>query len=435
MMKLKIIRTETEYEQALARLEELMDAVSGSPEEEELEVLAILIEKYEEKHFPIDLPDPVEAIQFRMEQLNLTRKDLIPYLGSQSKVSEILNHKRPLSLAMIRALHAGLEIPAEVLLQEPGKSLPERRFNPENYPLKAMVEGGYFPGVTSLRTAVENAEELLEELLAPLEVLPGQIVHCRNTNYQVEQPAMIHDEQVTYPDSQKTNPSEKDVEDTQIYVLNENALRAWQARVMQICEMQGMGRYKSSEISKEFIQQIAHLSIFTHGAALAQQVLLDSGIHFVILPHLPHTYLDGACFRIPSGQPVIGMTLRYDRLDNFWFTLMHELAHVFLHIEKSNYIFFDDVEHGLRQACSKEEEEANKWGMEFLIPFQDWENKKGKLIDNPDKNLVKEAAREWNISPAIVAGRLRWEMNDYTMLGDLLGNGTVRKMFPEFKIV
>lgn len=118
-MKPKIIETEAEYEAALAYIETLMDAAPGSPAEEELELFALLVEKYEEEHFPIDLPDPVEAIKFRMEQEGLTRKELAKYLGSQSRVSEVLNRKRPLSLAMIRALHEGLGIPAEVLLQEP----------------------------------------------------------------------------------------------------------------------------------------------------------------------------------------------------------------------------------------------------------------------------------------------------------------------------
>jgi len=96
-----------------------MDADLGSIQEEELELLALLVEKYEEEHFPIDPPDPVEAILFRMDQEGLTAKDMIKYLGSQSKVSEVLNHKRPLSLAMIRNLHAGLGIPLEVLVRSP----------------------------------------------------------------------------------------------------------------------------------------------------------------------------------------------------------------------------------------------------------------------------------------------------------------------------
>lgn len=119
MIKIKILKTEKEYDASLERIEALMDAPPGSAEEEELELLAILVEKYEQEHYPIELPDPVEAIKFRMEQEGLTRKDMIKYLGSQSKVSEVLNYKRPLSLTMIRALNVGLNIPAEVLIQRP----------------------------------------------------------------------------------------------------------------------------------------------------------------------------------------------------------------------------------------------------------------------------------------------------------------------------
>lgn len=123
-MKPKMIKNETDYQAALAHLEALMDAQPGTPEEEELELFAMLIETYEQVVFPIGLPDPVSAIQFRMEQQGLKRKDLEPYIGSQSKVSEVFSGKRPLSLAMIRALHAGLDIRAEVLLQKPEKPLP-----------------------------------------------------------------------------------------------------------------------------------------------------------------------------------------------------------------------------------------------------------------------------------------------------------------------
>jgi HTH-type transcriptional regulator/antitoxin HigA len=131
-MKPKVLKTEVDYEAALAYVETLMDAAPGSPEEEELEVLALLIDDYEEAHYPVSLPDPIEAIKFRMEQQGLRQKDMVPYLGSQSRASEVLNRKRPLSLTMIRALHRGLGIPAEVLLQEPGAQTPERHPAPVN---------------------------------------------------------------------------------------------------------------------------------------------------------------------------------------------------------------------------------------------------------------------------------------------------------------
>jgi HTH-type transcriptional regulator/antitoxin HigA len=124
-MKPKIIRNEADYEAALGRIEALMenDPEPTSPEGEELELLCMLVERYEEKEFPMDLPDPISAIRFRMEQQGLKAKDLVPYIGSAPKVSEVLSGSRPLSLTMIRKLVNGLGIPAEVLLKEPGAQL------------------------------------------------------------------------------------------------------------------------------------------------------------------------------------------------------------------------------------------------------------------------------------------------------------------------
>jgi HTH-type transcriptional regulator/antitoxin HigA len=116
----KVIKTAAEYAQALKEAETLieLDPESGTEDGDRLELLTLLISNYEESHFPLPLPDPIEAIKFRMKQQGLAPKDLIPYIGSRSKVSEVLNGKRPLSLKMLRALQRGLRIPAEVLLQE-----------------------------------------------------------------------------------------------------------------------------------------------------------------------------------------------------------------------------------------------------------------------------------------------------------------------------
>ncbi|MGL6073514.1 MAG: helix-turn-helix domain-containing protein [Fimbriiglobus sp.] len=118
-MKPKVIKTEAEYEATMAHVEEIFDAKPGTTTGDELELLLLLVEKYEDKAFPIDLPDPITAIHFRMDQQNLKPKDLIPYIGSKSKVSEVLNGQRELSSNMIRKLVSGLGIPSEVLLQEP----------------------------------------------------------------------------------------------------------------------------------------------------------------------------------------------------------------------------------------------------------------------------------------------------------------------------
>ena len=106
------------YDEALAFVLSLMDAKPGSKQEEELELWSLLIEQYEKEHHPIEDPDPIEAIRFRMDQLGLHRKDLEPFIGQKSKVSEVLNRKRPLSLPMIRSLHSFLGIPAAVLVRE-----------------------------------------------------------------------------------------------------------------------------------------------------------------------------------------------------------------------------------------------------------------------------------------------------------------------------
>ena len=117
-MNIKVIKTETEYQEALERLEIIFDAKLGTAEGDELEVLSILIEQYEKVHYPIDLPDPIEAIKFRMEQLGLQQKDLAEIIGFKSRVSEIMNYKRKLTLEMIRSLHKSLSIPTNVLIQE-----------------------------------------------------------------------------------------------------------------------------------------------------------------------------------------------------------------------------------------------------------------------------------------------------------------------------
>ena len=116
-MEIKPIKTEKDYNQALERLETIFDAQLGSAEGDELEVLGILIDKYENEHFPIGLPDPIEAIKFRMEQMGYNQNDLANIVGLKSRASEILNRKRKLSLEMIRQLHERLNIPTDVLIQ------------------------------------------------------------------------------------------------------------------------------------------------------------------------------------------------------------------------------------------------------------------------------------------------------------------------------
>ncbi len=145
-VQLKVLKTENDYNRALADLEHLLDAKDGTVEADLLDVLCLLIEKYEEEHYPIDPPDPISAIKFRMEQTGLSPKDLIPFIGSRSKVSEVLSGKRELTLAMIRSLNKHLGIPADVLIKEPQEPLPKglEDIDFSKFPVKAMERNGAF---------------------------------------------------------------------------------------------------------------------------------------------------------------------------------------------------------------------------------------------------------------------------------------------------
>jgi len=392
-MKTKIIKTEADYQQALIRVEELMDSPAGTSDEEELELLAILVENYEKEHFPIDWPDPVEAILFRMEQQNLTRKDLEKYIGSQSKVSEVLNRKIPLSLNMIRALNSGLGIPFEVLLKEPEGNQKEHQYNFRNYPFSEMVKRGYFKSFNgSVIEAKPKAGELISSLFVVFQGNNPQRVFCRTSAGQ--------------PD--------------------ENALAAWQARAMEMATLSKLPKYEIEHFNLMNIRDIVKLSGFSSGPLLAKEYLEKHGIALVILAHLPNTYLDGACFRSPSGTPIIGLTLRHNRVDNFWFTLVHELVHLVLHLNVNNIAFFDDLEQGISEGCNAQEEEAKNRTIELLIPEKIWNREKDDLSD---KNKIIAFAQNLDISPAIIAGRVRWEKKDYTVFTDLIGSGTVKKLF------
>ncbi|MBD0285984.1 MAG: helix-turn-helix domain-containing protein [Flavisolibacter sp.] len=116
-MNIKPIKTKKDYQAAMDRLEAIFDAKPGTPEGDELELLGILIDKYEQEYYPIDYPDPIEAIKFRMEQLGYNQNDLAKVVGLKSRASEILNKKRKLTLEMIRRLHKTLKIPTDVLIQ------------------------------------------------------------------------------------------------------------------------------------------------------------------------------------------------------------------------------------------------------------------------------------------------------------------------------
>ncbi|CAK0761339.1 HTH-type transcriptional regulator / antitoxin HigA [Gammaproteobacteria bacterium] len=397
-MKLKLIKTEAENEAALARLDAIFEAEPGTPEGDEAELLTALIEMYEEKAYPMDLPSPVDAIKFRMEQQGLKARDLIPYIGSASKVSEVLAGKRALSLSMIRNL-VKLGIPAEVLLQKEGAALPSDALLQQGrlFPLAEMVKRRWFPDFQgSLTDAKEQCEGLLNRFFGDL----GPNACIPALNRQHVRDGGHHDDY---------------------------ALMAWRIRVANLALAERLpATYKPGTVTEGFLRELAHLSYLESGPLLAREFLNKNGIHVILERHLPKTHLDGAAIKLPDGSPVVALTLRHDRLDNFWFTLFHELAHVALHLDQDGMdVFFDDMtEEGGKDKCEKE---ADKLASEALIPEAEW--KLAQLTNNSSSESVLAFAERLRISPAIPAGRIRHESKDYKILKPLISTGKLRAMF------
>jgi HTH-type transcriptional regulator/antitoxin HigA len=400
--KIKAIRTEADYEQALARIDTLMDAVPGTPASEELDILVDLVELYEQKHVPMGFPSPLAAIEFRMEQSGASARDLIPLIGSRAKVSEVLSGKRPLTLAMARALHEHLGIPAEVLLRAPrgGSSQSIDQLDWTRFPLKAMAKLGWIP---SARNLVARARPLMLDLIR-----------------RAGGPAVA--EVALYRKSQHARANTKS---------DPYALKAWCWKVLADGnEARPAIPYRIGTVNVEFLRQLAHLSWLQDGPRLAAEFLAKHGIAMVTVPHLPRTYLDGAALRLEDGTPVIGLTLRYDRIDNFWFCLLHELAHVGRHMDADGEdVFVDDLT--LRPADGARDDpkevQADEWAEEALIPKAIWETSIARL--DPSPMAVMNVANALQIHPAIVAGRIRHEQRNYRLLSQFVGTGEVRRHF------
>lgn len=391
----KIIKNEAEYNLALARIDEIMDADPGTPEGDELELLLTLVELYEKEVHPIDLPDPIEAIKFRMEQAGLKQKDLIPFIGSRSKVSEVLSRQRPLSIAMIRKLHEGLGMPAEVLLREPGAKIAQapEGIEWECFPLAEMLKRNWLDFEGTLAEAKKQAEELLGAWAGRL-------------GAQALQPTLLR--------QHVRSESEADG----------HALAAWRIRVSLLALDHGIPKYQPGTVTYEFVRDLVRLSYLDNGPLLAREFLLKSGIHFVVEERLPHTHLDGAAIRLPDGSPLVAMTLRYDRLDNFWFTLCHELAHVALHLDGGECeAFFDDLD---QAEIDTFERDADRWATDALIPSEIWHA--AGMERNPSTRKILDLAANLRISPAIPAGRIRKEKRNYRIFSGLVGYKKVRTL-------
>jgi len=265
----------------------------------------------------------------------------------------------------------------------------------DQFPIKEMYRRNWFkepPG--SLEAAVINAEELVREFVtgsidSPVQAFARQRVRAGGN-------------------------------------VNPYALLAWQCRVIALAKKQSIkNKYKKKTINKNWLTKLAQLSRADDWKIKVIEYLRNFGIRLVVESHLPNTYLDGAAFLLPDGSPLIGMTLRYDRLDNFWFVLFHELVHIIKHLHMGDIeSIFDDLD----VEAEDIEQEADEQSGEILIPESKWNIALARYLRS--KESIKDFADEIGIHPAIVAGKIRREANNYIILKDMVGQGEVRKLFP-----
>lgn len=394
-----MIKNESEYADALIIVENLMDSnpEKGTQQAQKLELLTLLIKEYESsRYFQTSVSDPVDAIQFRMEQENLRQRDLVKYIGSRSKVSEILSRKRDLSLSMIRALNKGLGIPLKSLVSEAksGFNDPDT-FEWGRFPVKEMIK----------RNWIES------ENLQSDEDIKTAVKHFFSKVGNPEQFVVFHRKTEHVRSAKK---------------FDQYALSAWTARILSLAEnMKITNKYQSKNFTRDFIQELVQMSTRDHAPVLIQNILMDYGIALVIEPQLPRTHLDGAAL-LHKEKPIIGMTLRYDRLDNFWFTLVHELAHLHLHLKNDGLSFYDDLD--IDNTKDDLEEEADLFASEILIPKNEWTNSPASKLRTPQ--AAQHLANKLKIDPAIIVGRMRYKSNNYRILNNLVGHKEVRKCFP-----
>jgi HTH-type transcriptional regulator/antitoxin HigA len=209
---------------------------------------------------------------------------------------------------------------------------------------------------------------------------------------------------------------------------NEYALLAWQARVLERArgkiEAQEIGHF---EVDDRWMPQLVDLTKRKDGPKRARDLLASKGIVLIVERHLPGSYLDGAAMLIDGDTPVVALTLRHDRLDNFWFVLLHELGHVFLHLfDGLRFDFFDEESGSDGDAI---EAEADKFALDTLIPGDLWDQCLSRFALSEE--AVKIDAETIGIDPSIIAGRIRKERGNYTILNDLIGLGQVRSQLEE----
>jgi HTH-type transcriptional regulator/antitoxin HigA len=288
---------------------------------------------------------------------------------------------------MVRALHDRLHIPAKALIHQAELLEPDEP-DWSRFPLRQMSARGWIKGT------LKGLQEFFAQLpsATKAEVLCRQSLHIRSARK-----------------------------------MDVYALRAWTARIIIESKKLNLPKFKEGSVTADFMTKVAQLSPLPEGPREARKFLLEHGIPLIIEPHLPHTYLDGAAILLIKDRPMIGMTVRHDRLDNFWFTLLHELAHVALHLDSTERQFIDDLD--VEAKNDPKEREADELAGETLVPAAMWKKSPASRLRSPE--AAAHLARELGIHAAIVAGRMRHHWRAFRMLNHVVGHHEVRPQFRE----
>lgn len=263
----------------------------------------------------------------------------------------------------------------------------------DRFPVKEMYRRGWFEGFNgSLSNAISSSEHLIKKIITTNSGNPNLAFHKKKVRSNSE--------------------------------IDPYAIYAWECRITFLAnKLPRLNSYNPNSLTDKWIKSLIHLSNSENGPIKAKDFLSEVGIYLFVEPQLPNTHLDGAALLFGSN-PIIGLTLRYDRLDNFWFVLLHEVAHILLHLKKGKVEkIFDDLE----ASADLFEAEADSFALEALIPKMAWETALPRFVRTD--SAVSNFANDLNIHPAIVAGRIRHESNNYTILSSIIGHGEVRKHF------
>lgn len=375
----------------------------------EFNILADQINEYEAlkagkiKRFEAENLDelPEILIRARIAQ-QLTQKELGEIIGVKEQQIQRYEAARYEGASLRRlneiahALNLNITKIIEVRpLKENGKSSLDAELDWSKFPTREMYTRGWFENFTgTLKAALDPSNHVVKNYIENV----------------IRQPAKaLHRKQIRSGSN-----------------LDEYALLAWECRVITIAMKKDIKvSFNQDLITDNWISGLVRESYNPDGVPNALAKIEEVGIAVVIEPHLAGTFLDGAGF-LYKGKPIIGLTLRYDRLDNFWFALLHEIGHLKKHLKKGILVrIFDDFD---TRGSSPIESEADDFARESLIPSAVWDKALCRFLRTEE--TIQMLADEIQIDPSIIAGRIRFESNNYTLLNSLVGQGKVRKFFP-----